>query len=278
VRERVYPWRQSDKRESYRKYWWQFAEKREALNNAKAKVAEVLACSAKATTHLSFASLPSRYVFTNSVNVIISPNKGIFSVLQSRVHEVWARFFGSSLKDDLTYTSGACFETFPFPSLDKLDVRIGTEYADARRHIMDLRNAGLTDIYNSFHNPLDLTPEIQLLRAVHQRMDNIVLRAYGWTDLAELASCEFLSSYEETDETEDNSELRGKMPIRLRWPDEFRDRVLAKLLELNEQRAAEERRSGSAAEKKATKKGNSRKSTKKKSAPKSTPLLDKDFD
>ena len=32
-----------------------------------------------------------------------------------RPHEIWARFFGSSLKDDLRYTPSDCFETFPFP-------------------------------------------------------------------------------------------------------------------------------------------------------------------
>lgn len=277
ARERVYPWRQTDKRASYRKYWWQFAERREALNTAKSKVVEVLTCSAKATTHLSFANLPASYVFTNSVNVIICPHRNIFSVLQSRVHEVWARFFGSSLKDDLTYTSGACFETFPFPSLDRIDGQIGTEYLEVRRHAMDVKNAGLTDVYNSFHDPFDLTPEICQLRTLHQRMDNAVLLAYGWQDLATLADCAFLLSHEEDDEAESASDSRRKKPLRLRWRDEFRDKVLARLLELNEQRADEERRSGAAAEKKASKNGSSKKSTKKKSASKSTPLLDKDL-
>jgi hypothetical protein len=278
ARERVYPWRQTDKRASYRKYWWQFAEKRESLNTAKSKVVEVLACSAKATTHLSFANLPASYVFTNSVNVIICPHRNIFSVLQSRVHEVWARFFGSSLKDDLTYTSGACFETFPFPSLDRIDGQIGTEYLEVRRHAMDVKNAGLTDVYNSFHDPFDLTPEICQLRTLHQRMDNAVLLAYGWQDLATLADCEFLLSREEDDEAEIASDAGRKKHLRLRWRDEFRDKVLARLLELNEQRADEERRSAAAAEKKVTKNGNSKKSAKKKSAPKPTPLLDRDFD
>jgi hypothetical protein len=45
--------------------------------------------------------------------------------------------------------------------------------------------------------------------------------------------------------------LRGrgrKKPWRYRWPDDFRDEVLARLLELNRQRAEEERLSGAAAE------------------------------
>ena len=38
-----------------------------------------------------------------------------------------------------------------------------------------------------------------------------------------------------------------KKPYRYRWPDEIRDEVLARLLELNAQRAAEEARSGKVA-------------------------------
>ena len=38
-----------------------------------------------------------------------------FCALQARPHEVWVRFFGSSMKDDLRYTPSNCFATFPFP-------------------------------------------------------------------------------------------------------------------------------------------------------------------
>jgi hypothetical protein len=54
------------------------------------------------------------------------------------------------------------------------------------------------------------------------------------------------------------------------WPDEFRDTVLARLLELNKQRAEEEKRSGSAAEakpKKAGKKSGRKKSDSEKDSP-----------
>jgi hypothetical protein len=48
-----------------------------------------------------------------------------------------------------------------------------------------------------------------------------------------------------------NQELptrRRRKPWRYRWPDDFRDEVLARLLELNRQRAEEERLSGAAAQ------------------------------
>ena len=75
-------------------------------------------------------------------------------------------------------------------------------------------------------------------------MDRAVLETYGWSDIP--TDCEFLLDYE-VDEEEGS---RRRKPWRFRWPDEVRDEVLARLLELNAERAAEEARSGAAAAKK----------------------------
>ena len=69
-------------------------------------------------------------------------------------------------------------------------------------------------------------------------MDRAVLDAYGWSDIP--ADCEFLLDYE-IDEEEWGDK---KKPWRYRWPDEVRDEVLARLLELNAERAKEEASSG----------------------------------
>lgn len=128
---------------------------------------------------------------------------------------------------------------------------------------------GLTKTYNRFHSPDEREPAVLELRRLHSEMDVAVLQAYGWDDLADQAAqpdfCQFLLDYEEEDD--DDSEPMGaspgsrdstdvpepglapfglhrkskkKKPWRLRWPDEFRDEVLARLLELNEQRHNEE--------------------------------------
>ena len=93
------------------------------------------------------------------------------------------------------------------------------------------------------------------LRRLHGLMDGAVLRAYGWDDLADSAVCGFGLDYLEV---EDDSfaqpdslwwssaaeahafegslpASRKRLPWRYRWPDDFRDEVLARLLELNEQ-------------------------------------------
>lgn len=105
-------------------------------------------------------------------------------------------------------------------------------------------NEGLTKTYNRFHDPEEHDPEILKLRELHAAMDRAVLDAYGWRNIP--TDCEFLLDYE-IDEEEWGDK---KKPYRYRWPDEVRDDVLARLLELKAERAKEEARSGAAADKK----------------------------
>ena len=92
VEEKVKPVRLRDKREAYRKYWWQFAEKRSSLYDAVRDLDRVLAISIYSNT-FGFTFLPSRQVFSNKVLIFSLSQYRAFTVLQSRIHEVWARFF-----------------------------------------------------------------------------------------------------------------------------------------------------------------------------------------
>jgi len=108
--------------------------------------------------------------------------------------------------------------------------------------MMTEHQQGLTKTYNRFHDPYEKSPEIEKLRELQAAMDRAVLEAYGWHDLAQRAHCEFLLDYEEDNNTvsDSSSSHQKKKPWRYRWPDDFRDEVLARLLELNEQRHKEE--------------------------------------
>ena len=96
---------------------------------------------------------------------------------------------------------------------------------------MVANNQGLTTTYSRFHDRDECDPGIVRLRELHDAMDRAVLDAYGWTDIQ--PTCEFLLDYE-NDEDENS---RRRKPWRHRWPDAIRDEVLARLLELNRQRA-----------------------------------------
>ena len=189
------------------------------------------------------------------------------------------------MKDDLRYTPSDCFETFPFPTalLDSAAnylahdatrqtlEAIGERYHQFRAELMVRNNEGLTSTYNRFHDPAETSDGLLQLRALHQEMDQAVLAAYGWSDVA--TTCGFGLDYLDTDEDAqlpdelqeriDSGELffwdagdalafqsqlqatgaitgRRKLPWRYRWPDAVRDDVLARLLALNAERYAEE--------------------------------------
>ena len=133
-----------------------------------------------------------------------------------------------------------CFETFPFPENWETDPALeaaGKAYYEFRAALMVRNNEGLTKTYNRFHDPDERDPDIVKLRELHAAMDRAVLDAYGWSDIP--TDCEFLLDYEIDEEEWGNK----KKPYRYRWPDEVRDEVLARLLELNAERAKEEARS-----------------------------------
>ena len=220
--------------------WWLWGRYTPALFAATAGLDRVLAIS-RVGQHSAFTFLPAGMVFSEQLIVFRIPTHAAFCVLQSRLHELWSRFFGSSLEDRLRYTPSDCFETFPFPEAWDTHPTLegaGEAYYDYRAALMIQNDEGLTKTYNRFHDPYyENSPAILQLRDLHAAMDRAVLDAYGWTDIP--TACEFLLDYE-IDEEEWG---RKKKPYRYRWPEEVHDEVLARLLELNAERAAEEKRS-----------------------------------
>lgn len=249
LEEKVRPFRAKSKRKVYKEKWWLFAEPQLKLRAALTTVQRVL-MHPFTSSNLVFAFVPATTLVGMPHVVIVLEDDASFGVLQSRIHESWAWFQGSSMKDDLRYTASSVFDTFPFPekwqTTTKL-IDLGSSYYSKRAKIMIDNDFGLTRTYNRFHSPDERDPGILELRRLHGEMDVAVLRAYGWDDLADHAAqpdfCQFLLDYEEDDDdaaSDSSSTRQKKKPWRYRWPDDFRDEVLARLLELNEQRHKEE--------------------------------------
>ncbi|MFM7138152.1 MAG: type IIL restriction-modification enzyme MmeI, partial [Planctomycetota bacterium] len=80
-----------------------------------------------------------------------------YSVVQSSLHEVWARKYSGSLETRLRYSPSDCFETFAFPeglwqTPSAGLAEIGERYHEHRRKLMLSLWLGLTDVYNLFHS------------------------------------------------------------------------------------------------------------------------------
>ena len=97
VAEKVKPSRMKDNRASYRKYWWQYAEKRADLYPAVAGLERVLTC-AIVSNKICFTFLPTRMIFSHKLAVFPFQSSSAFCILHSNVHEIWGRFFSSTMK------------------------------------------------------------------------------------------------------------------------------------------------------------------------------------
>lgn len=244
IEERVKPERTRKKadgsfvlREPLPQRWWHFADKRPALGRVLARCSRVLVTS-RVNPRAAFCLVPANVVFAESAVVFPMETYSSFAVCQSQVHEHWARFFSSTAMDLMRYSPTDAFETFPFPNQSEIEATVetvGRDYYEFRAALMVRNNEGLTKTYNRFHNPDDLSEDIQKLRQLHAGMDIAVLKAYGWEDLTPRSNCEFILDYEEEDAEAKPS--KRKKPYRYRWPDDVRDEILARLLKLNAERA-----------------------------------------
>jgi len=241
VRARVKPGRdrlgQNPNNVPLKRRWWAYQAHRPSLYAAIRGLPRVLVLS-RMSRSFGFTFLPPDYIYSEQLVVFTLDTFSAFATLQSRVHEIWARAFSSSMKDDLRYTPSDCFETFPFPPDwhdDPVLEATGARYYQLRAELMLRANEGLTALYNRFHDPNERSPDILELRERHAAIDRAVLTAHGWSDLAARVTCEFRLDHEDDDES-----TTKKKPWRHRWPQDLHDEVLARLLDLNLQRAAEE--------------------------------------
>ena len=176
--------------------WWHHADKRPALYAAIEDLSRILVVSRIANA-LAFTFLARPVVGNEKVIVFLPASYTCFACLQSRLHEQFSRYLGSSLKDDLIYTPTDCFETFPFPTA-LLDATasdltheatrqalesIGERYHQFRAELMVSNNEGLTSTYNRFHDAAETSEGILELRRLHDAMDQAVLAAYVWSDV-----------------------------------------------------------------------------------------------
>jgi len=223
--------------------WWKYWRSRNELRKRNSNLKNVIVTS-RVSQYSMFALVPAKQIFSDSLVVISSESYAMFSIVQSSIHEAWAIFMGSSMKDDPRYSATDCFETFPFPSKYQSNINlesIGKEFFDFRSEVMALNNEGATKLYTKFHDPDEVETQVLKLRELHKKLDACVFEAYGWQDLE--MRYDFILDYEEEDEDEPSGRIKKK-PFRHKFAPELHDEILARLLKLNQERYEEEVRLG----------------------------------
>jgi hypothetical protein len=230
VKERVQPPRNALKPTpvniSLQKNWWRYWAERNDFFSKLKKYSSVIA-TGQTMKHISFSFVDPNIVFTQKVFIFALHEYSSFSVLQSRVHDSWARHRCSLRGETLSYSITACFDSFCFPNQDentcKKMTSQGQSLLELRTKIMEDKKLGITDIYNSLLDSECTTENIIALRRLHETVDRTVLDAYGWTDIEVPPYCPITS--------EDEAAIKA-----------FSDEVIDRLYALNVERAVEEER------------------------------------
>jgi hypothetical protein len=206
LRMHVKPYRDLHAEPALRNQWWIFKRPTVELYERLAGLRRCFVVTAT-TKYLNFSELPVSMVFAHTLKVLATERWDVYAVLQSGLHEVWARKYSGAFMQELRYSSTKSFETFVFPAdlwrlPNKELASLGERYHEHRRRLMLGLGLGLTDIYNLFHAP-SLSLEMVAaenngppqaagvgfkglleLRRLHGALDVAVRNAYGWQDLA----------------------------------------------------------------------------------------------
>jgi len=217
--------RDANRRDSYRQSWWVFGEPRRELRPALAHLQRYIA-TVETAKHRVFQFLDSSILPDNKLLAIGLSDAYSLGILSSRTHEIWYLASAGKLgvyERDAVYVKSRCFDPFPFPHAteqQKEAIRRPAEALDRLRKqvLEDHPNLTLTRLYNLREAILAgraLTPAeesirdrglVLIINEHHAALDAAVAEAYGWP--ATLAE----------------------------------DDILARLVALNQERAAEEAR------------------------------------
>ncbi|MCP9329106.1 DNA methyltransferase [Liquorilactobacillus satsumensis] len=117
-------------------------------------------------------------ILNNRVYGVFDASLWLFAILQSRMHLVWVDRVGGKLETRYSYSSGICYNAFPFPVLTE---RKKVELEEYALRILDIREelgGSLADMYGTPCAKTNAKPMNLRLRDAHQALDKAVDRAY----------------------------------------------------------------------------------------------------
>ena len=244
----VYPERQSNRDPKLQRLWWLFRRSNTDVRDAMAGLPRTIVTSETAK-HRFFVFLEAPSKPEHKLVVISHSDGFILGVLSSSLHVTWSRTTGSWLGvgNDSVYVKSRCFEPFPFPALEesplKQRIRDLGERLDSHRKRQQQQHPGLTltGMYNVLEKlrsgePLTAKEKqihdqglVTVLRQIHDELDAAVLEAYGWGDLNKERGTGILPVSSSETHRQD-----ACAP--------FSEALLTRLVALNHERAAEEKR------------------------------------
>jgi hypothetical protein len=182
----------------YAAKWWLFAKPRPEMRKALTGLPRFIA-TIETSKHKNFFFLDGRFLADHKVYAIASDDACVLGVLSSKVHRNWALAAGGHLGvgNDPTWTNTTCFLPFPFPAASKTQSRsVGAlaESLDGHRKQQqaahpDLTITGMYNVLEKLRSGEAITAKdkviheqglVSVLKKLHDDLDAAVFDAYGW--------------------------------------------------------------------------------------------------
>jgi len=197
IYDRVRPERLTNSRETYRQDWWIHAEPRGRFREALKGLRRFIVTS-RTSRHRVFQFVAAEFLPESKVLILALEDAFMLGVLSSRLHVVFANAAGGWLGvgNDSTYNHSDCLEKFPFPLCSEAEQKsIGklAEELDAHRKRVQVRHGltltGLYNVLEKIRAGEKLTDKekvihdaglVSVLKQLHDDLDAAVFAAYGW--------------------------------------------------------------------------------------------------
>jgi len=197
---RLKPFRKYNRDRFFREYWWLHGRSRGDLRDA-INLLDRYIVTPEVSKHRPFVFVKKDTLIDASVYAIASEDSFLLGVLSSKIHVEWSRHDGIGGKlgvgNDPRYQNQRCFDPFPFPDageVNKTSIRDLAEELDAlrKRVLAEHEDLTLTGLYNVREKLVQgeaLTAKerdvhergcVGTIKHLHEEIDCAVADAYGW--------------------------------------------------------------------------------------------------
>jgi len=208
--------------------WWQFWNHR-AEQMRRIRGRQQCVVFAKAAKYPICVQAPTEWIYTNKVVLVEAIREDTHAICLSSMFQIWLRNYSiRSLGADnntLTLSISEALATFPHPTrhTPAYAVTAAIDFQNILVSWSSRNHAGMTDAMNAVHSTAPDDAEIIKLRDLLERIDAGVADAYGWTDI------------DLTHVLQADADAEDTTPSHYGLTTATRDRVLAKLIDLNRQ-------------------------------------------
>ena len=196
VQDYVKPERDHAADRRFRTLWWQFGRPRPAMRKMLAGLPRYIG-TPETSKQRVFVFLEQRVLAEHPLIAIALSDAFYLGILSSNLHVTWALEAGGTLESRPRYNKTVCFEPFPFPECSEEQtarIRELGEMLDAHRKRQQELHPGLTltSMYNvvaKLRTGEPLTAKerkvheqglCSVLKQIHDDLDGAVFDAYGW--------------------------------------------------------------------------------------------------